>query len=590
MMSLAGWAAIAVILLCIGLLIGTRVSADVVFIGGLTLLIVAQVVPPSEALSGFSNQGMLTIAALYVVAAGLKETGAIQYVVKKIIGHAKSIRRAQVRIMAPVMVVSAFLNNTPVVASFIPALEDWARKNRIAASKILIPLSYAAILGGTCTLIGTSTNLIVNGLLIEEATTQTIGIFEPGLVGVPCAIAGFIYLTIFGEKLLPSRGSGYDTFKDPREYTIEMIVQEDSSLPGKTVEEAGLRHLPSLFLAEIYRKDHIIAAVDPEQELHANDRLIFTGVVDSIVDLQQIQGLSPATDQIFKLNSSRRERLLIEAVVSPTHPVNGKTIKNGRFRNIYDAVVLAVSRNGERVKEKVGDIRLKTGDTLLMEAHPNFLEQYKNSSDYYLTSAISNSSPPNYQKSGVAWSVLAVMVSTVAFGLLSMFQASFLAAGLMVATGCIGSATAKDYIDWSVLLVIASSLGLGSALEYTGAATVLAEGFLSYTQSSPYLALVGVYLSTWILTEMITNNAAAVLIFPFAISLAASFGSSYMPFVMTIIMAASASFSTPIGYQTNLMVYGPGGYKFTDFTKIGLPLNLMVAAITIFLVPKIWAF
>ncbi len=589
-MTLAGWAVIAVILLCLVLLIGTRISADIVFLGGLTLLIVTQIVSPTEALVGFSNQGMLTVAAFYVVAAGLKETGAIQFVVDNIIGYSRSIRGAQVRIMAPVMVVSAFLNNTPVVASFIPAIEDWARKNRIAASKLLIPLSYAAILGGTCTLIGTSTNLIVNGLLIQEASTDAIGIFEPGLIGVPCAIAGFLYLTFFANKLLPTRGSGFDTFKDPREYTIELIVNEDSSLPGKTVEEAGLRNLPGLFLAEIYRKDHIIAAVDPEQELQANDRLIFTGIVDSIVDLQQMKGLSPATDQIFKLNSERRERLLIEAVVSPTHPVNGKTIKKGRFRNIYDAVVLAVSRNGERVKEKVGDIRLKTGDTLLLEAHPNFLEQYKNSSDYYLTSGITNSRPPNYEKSGISWGVLGVMIATVATGLLTMFQAAFLAAGLMIATGCCRAAVAKNYVDWSVLLVIAATLGIGNALTQTGAATVLAEGFLSYVENSPHLALVGIYLATWVLTEMITNNAAAVLIFPIAISMAASFGVDYMPFIITIIMAASASFSTPIGYQTNLMVYGPGGYKFTDFTKIGLPLNLMIAAITIFLVPLIWPF
>lgn len=589
-MTLAGWTVIAVILLCITLLISTRIAADVVFIGGLTIIIVSQAVTPSQALTGFSNQGMLTVAALYVVAAGLKETGGIQYIVETIIGRFKSIRRTQIRIMAPVMVVSAFLNNTPVVASFIPALEDWSRKNQVAASKLLIPLSYAAILGGTCTLIGTSTNLIVNGLLIEEASTQTIGIFEPALIGIPCAIVGFLYLAVLGDKLLPVRGSGYDTFKDPREYTIEMIVQADSSLPGKTIEEAGLRHLPELFLAEIYRDGHIMAAVDPEQELRADDRLIFTGVVDSIVDLQQVKGLTPATDQIFKLDSSRRERLLIEAVVSPSHPVNGKTIKKGGFRNIYDAVVLAVSRNGERIKEKVGDIRLKTGDTLLLEASPNFLEQYKNSSDYFLISGISDSSPPNYEKSGYAWTILAVMVSSVAFGLLSMFQASFMAAGLMVATRCCRATIAKDYIDWSVLLVIAASLGLGNALQETGAATVLAEGFLSYAENNPHLALAGIYLSTWILTEMVTNNAAAVLIFPIAISMATSFGVSYMPFVLTIIMAASASFSTPIGYQTNLMVYGPGGYKFTDFTKIGLPLNLMVAVITISLVPLIWPF
>ena len=588
-MTLAGWTVIAVIILCLITLIKARVSADVVFLGGLTVLIVLQVIPASSALVGFSNEGMLTVAALYVVAAGLKETGAIQYVVNKIIGRSKSIRRAQLRIMAPVMVVSAFLNNTPVVASFIPALEDWARKNRIPASKMLIPLSYAAILGGTCTLIGTSTNLIVNGLLIQEKSAG-MGIFEPAYIGIPCAIAGFIYLAIFGRKLLPTRGSGFDTFKDPREYTIEMLVDNDSRIAGQTVEEAGLRSLPGLYLVEIYREGQILAAVDPEIRLRENDRLIFTGIVDSIIDLQQVKGISPATDQLFKLDSTRRERLMIEAVVSPTHPINGRTIRKGQFRNLYDAVVLAVARNGERVKEKIGDIELQTGDTLLLEAHPNFLQQYRNSSDYYLISGITNSSPPNYEKSGTAWTILGVMVSSAAFGLLSMFQASFLAAGLMIVTKCCRAADAKSYIDWSVLLVIAASLGIGNAMQVTGTATVLAEGFLSFVESNPHLALIGTYLATWILTEMITNNAAAVLIFPIAISMAASFGVNYMPFVITIIMAASASFSTPIGYQTNLMVYGPGGYKFTDFTKIGLPLNLIIAAITVILVPMIWPF
>lgn len=589
-MTLAGWAVILIILLCLVLLVSTRFPADIIFLGGLTLLVVGNVVTPAEALVGFSNQGMLTVAALYVVAAGLKETGAIHLVVNYIIGRSKSIRRAQVRIMAPVMVVSAFMNNTPVVASFIPALEDWAKKNRIPASKMLIPLSYAAILGGTCTLIGTSTNLIVNGLLIAEESTRTLGIFEPGLIGVPCAIAGFIYLSVFGRRFLPIRGSGFDTFKDPREYTIEMIVDEGSQLAGKTIEDAGLRHLPSLFLVEIYRNDQIIAAVEPDERLQERDRLIFTGVVESIVDLQNTKGLSPATDQVFKLDSPRRERRLIEAVISQTHPINGKTIKEGKFRNRYDAVVLAVSRNGERVKEKVGDIRLKTGDTLLLEAHSTFLDRYRNSSDFLLISGIANSNPQEIEKSWIAWTILLGMVVVVAAGFLSMFQGSFLAAGMMILTRCVRTTVAKDSIDWTVLLVIAASLGLGNALSATGAAEEIASTAMGLADTSPHLALATTYLTTWILTEMITNNAAAVLIFPIAISVAASLSVSYMPFVIVIIMAASASFSTPIGYQTNLMVYGPGGYKFTDFTKFGLPLNLIVATITVLLVPAIWPF
>jgi di/tricarboxylate transporter len=587
-MTLAAWCVIGVIVGCLALLVSTSLSIDIIFLSGLTVLIVTNIVTPTEALVGFSNQGMLTVGALYIVATGLKETGGIHLIVDKIIGRSRTIRRAQMRIMGPVMVVSAFLNNTPVVASFIPALEDWARKNRIPASKILIPLSFAAILGGTCTLIGTSTNLIVNGLLIAEGSTETLGIFEPAWVGLPCAIAGFIYLALFGRTLLPIRGSGYDKFKNPREYTIEMNVDAGSTLAGDTIEEAGLRHLPELFLVEIYRNDQIIAAVDPEERLQEHDRLIFTGIVSSIIDLQQIKGISPATDQVFKLDSKRRERLLVEAVISPTHPCNGQTIKGVGFRNRYDAVVLAVARNGERIKEKIGDIQLRPGDTLLLEAHQNFVERYKNSNEYYLISSITDPRPQNVEKSAIAWSILLGMIGLVAVGVLSMFQASFLAAGSMVLTRCCEPSVAKESIDWSVLLVIAASLGLGNAMKVTGAANELAMYILQFADTSPYLALGLTYLATWMLTEMITNNAAAVLIFPIAISIAASFGVNFMPFVIVIIMAASASFSTPVGYQTNLMVYGPGGYKFTDFTRIGLPLNLIVAAITLTLVPRIW--
>lgn len=589
-MTLAGWILISVVFICLGLLITTNISADVVFMGGLTILIVSQVLSPTQALVGFSNQGMLTVGALYVVAAGLKETGGIQLIVSVIIGRSRSIRRAQLRIMAPVMVTSAFLNNTPVVASFIPALEDWARKNRIPASKILIPLSFAAILGGTCTLIGTSTNLIVNGLLIEESSTRAIGFFEPGLIGLPCAIVGFVYLMIFGRKLLPIRGSGFDTFKNPREYTIEMMVSPGSSLVGKTAEEAGLMHLPGLFVVEVNRDDQIITPIESNLVLKANDRIIFAGILESIIDLKHIKGLRTATDQTFKLESSNRERLLFEAVISQSNPLTGSTIRKAKFRTRYNGVIVAVSRNGKRVKKKVGDIILQNGDTLLVEAPPNFLEQFKNSSDFYLISNIAGSKPPNYEKSGMAWSILGLMVTSAGVGILPMFEASFLAAGAMIVTKCVPPSSIYESIDWTVLLVIAATLGIGNAMATTGTATFLAEGMMQFLEGNPYLALAGIYLSTWMLTEMITNNAAAVLIFPIAVSVAPSLGVNVMPFVFTIIMAASASFSTPIGYQTNLMVYGPGGYHFTDFTRIGLPLNLIIAAITIFLVPIIWPF
>ena len=588
-MDISGIILLALIIVGIILLAIKNYPADLVFIGVLTVIVVFGIVTPAQALVGFSNEGMLTVGALYVVATGLKETGAVQMVTQKLLGNSNNSSQIQMRLLPPVMGMSAFLNNTPIVATFIPALQDYAKKHNIAITKLLIPLSYAAILGGTCTLIGTSTNLIVNGLLISEKGIH-LNMFDPAYVGVAIAAVGFLYLIMVGNKLLPKKETAISNFENTREYTIEMILKPDSPLAGKSVEDAGLRQLPGLFLVEIIRDGAILAAVEPDEILQGNDRLVFTGLVDSIADLQTMQGLEPATNQVFKLDTPRRDRHIVEAVVSQTNPLNGKTIKEGQFRNRFGAVVVAVSRRGERINKKVGDIELRTGDILLMETPRDFAQRYKYSSDFLLVSTLSSKGRLNYDKSGLAWGILFVMVALATSNILTMFQASFLAAAAVVMTGCVKVNEARNSIDWQVLIVIASALGIGNALELTGAASTLAGSFLAFAGNHPYLALIATYIVTWMLTEMITNNAAAVLIFPFAISLSANLGVDFMPYVMTIMFAASASFATPIGYQTNLMVYGAGGYQFNDFIKIGLPLNLIVAAVTLLLVPIIWPF
>lgn len=588
-MEPSGLLILLILLIAFLLLIVKNAPADFVFAGALTAIIVLNIVPVQDALVGFSNEGMLTVAALYIVAYGLKETGAIQFVIQRILGQTKSEITAQARIIAPVMGLSAFLNNTPIVASFIPALKDWSKMHGIANSKLLIPLSYAAILGGTCTLIGTSTNLIVNGLLIESKSIS-LNIFDPALVGLPIAVVGIIYLLTIGRKLLPNRKSGFASFENTREYTIEMMIPTDSNLIGKSIDGAGLRQLPGLFLVEIIRNDRIIAAVEPAEKLQRNDRLIFTGVVDAMADLQQMSGLQPATEQVFKLNAPRNERNLVEAVVAPSNPLNGLSIKEGEFRNRFGAVVLAVSRDGERIKKRIGDIRLRTGDILLLETPRDFTKRFRSSNDFLLVSTLSENGTPNTDRAWRAWLILGLMVLAAATGFLSMFKASFLAAGAMILFQCCKLSDARRTIDWQVLIVIASALGIGNALQVTGVAETLAGGFIEWAGVHPYSALIATYMATWLLTEMITNNAAAALIFPIAITLADSMGVSYMPFVMAIIFAASASFSTPIGYQTNLMVLGPGGYKFSDFIKVGLPLNIAVGTTALILIPVIWPF
>jgi di/tricarboxylate transporter len=489
-----------------------------------------------------------------------------------------------------VAAVSGFLNNTPVVAMFLPAVIDWARQNRLSVSKLLIPLSYAAILGGTCTLIGTSTNLVVNGLLTTEAGLPSLRMFDITWVGLPAALVGGAYLVLLGRWLLPDRRPVMSDLDDPREYTVEMVVESTSPLAGKTIEAAGLRHLPGMYLVEIERDGEVLPAIGPQHRLRAGDRLVFAGVVESVLDLQRFRGLVPASDQVFKLGVPRPERCFTEAVVSDSCPLVGKSIREGRFRNVYNAAVIAVARNGERVRGKIGDITLRPGDTLLLEADPGFADRQRNSRDFFLVSRLPDSRPLREDRALVAMAILAGMVLTATLGWLSMLQAALLAAGLMLVTRCINGAAARGAVDWTVLITIAASFGLGHALETTGAARFVAERLIALAGGDPWLTLAVVYLVTMVFTELITNNAAAVLVFPIALSTSQALGVSFLPFAIAIMMAASASFSTPIGYQTNLMVYGPGGYRFTDYFKVGIPLNLLLAAVTIALVPRIWLF
>jgi len=485
--------------------------------------------------------------------------------------------------------ISGFMNNTPLVAMMIPAVSEWAKKYRLAVSKLMIPLSYAAILGGTCTLIGTSTNLVVAGF-IEKSGLPPLGMFEITWVGLPCAVVGLAFILAVQNWLLPDRRAAISGLDDPREYTVEMLVAPDSPLAGKTIEQAGLRHLEGVFLAEIDRAGYILPAVSPQEPLRAGDRLVFVGVVDSVVDLQRIRGLVPATDQVFKLESPRSSRCLIEAVVSNSCPLTGKTIRDGRFRSIYNAAVIAVARNGERLQMKIGDIVLRAGDTLLLEAHPSFADQQKNSRDFFLVSRLENSNPPRHERALLAMGVLVAMVAAVTTGVLSLLQASLVAAGAMIVTRCCTTNQARRSIDWEVLLAIAASFGLSGALESTGAAEVIAQSMIGLAGGRPWLTLAVVYAITLVATELITNNAAAALMFPLALAAASSLGVSYVPFVIVVMMAASAGFATPIGYQTNLMVYGPGGYRFSDYMRIGIPLDLLVGVVAVLLAPLFFPF
>ena len=474
-MTWEAWFTVAVISVCFWLLASSRAAADIILLAGLTLLLLTGVLSPQQALAGLSNEGMATVGILFVVVTGLKETGAISYIVQFLLGQPKTIADAQRRIIVPCAIMSAFINNIPIVSVMIPAVYDWVKRNEISVSKIMLPLSYATIAGGTCTLIGTSTNLVVNGLLIAETGRQSLGIFEISWVGLPCAVLTIIYIQIASPWLLKERRSVLNHFENAREYTVEMLVDTGSPVAGKTVGDAGLRQLPGLFLIEIDRNGHVIPAVSSHEKLYPNDRLIFTGIIESIVDLQKIPGITPATKQIFKLNTPRENRIFIEAVVSNSCPLVGKSIREGRFRTIYNAAIIAVARNGERINLKLGDIILTPGDTLLLEASPSFVEQQRNSRDFYLVSSLGETRPLRQNKMVTAVVIVALMVAIVASGWLSMLQASMLAAGVMLLTRCTSGPIARRAVDWQVLIVIAASIGIGNALQITGAAETIAH-------------------------------------------------------------------------------------------------------------------
>lgn len=588
-MTWEAWLTLGVVVFILGGLAFTRIPADVAFLGGLTILLITGVLNADQALAGLANEGMVTVGVLYVVVAGLRETGGIQWISQTFWGRPKSLVGAQARLIGIVTALSAFLNNTPVVAMFIPAVTDWARRNRFSVSKLMMPLSYAAIIGGTCTLIGTSTNLVVNGLVTNH-DLPSLSMFDITWVGLPCALVGFVYILVFSRSVLPDRVPVFTEVLDPREYTVEMVVEPASPLVGKTIEQAGLRHLPGMFLAEIEREGRILPAVGPQEVLRAADRLVFVGVVESVVDLQKFRGLTPATNQVFKLDSPRAQRCLIEAVVSNSCRMLHQTIRDGRFRSVYNAVVIAVARNGVRIRKKIGDIILQPGDTLLLETTPQFLEQQRNSRDFFLVSRIEDSQPLRHEKASLAVFILAGMVAAVTIGWLSMLQACLVAAGLMILGRCCTPNNARRSVDWQVLIVIAAALGLGQALEVTGGAAVIAEQLGRISGGEPWIALAATYAITVLFTELITNNSAAALVFPIALATAERMEVSPMPFIIVIMMAASASFATPIGYQTNLMVYGPGGYRFFDYFRFGAPLTLLLGVTTVLIAPQVWPF
>lgn len=566
------------------LLIKEWIEADIIIFATLILMILGKVISLQEAFTGFSNHAMLTVGFLFIVAGGLQKTGILNDIGKIILGRrAGSPRWKLMRLLFPVASISAFFNNTPIVAMLIPVVRSWTVKNEYSVSKFLIPLSYAAILGGVCTLIGTSTNLVVHGLMLQNGY-EGMSFFEISKIGIPVAIIGLLTLIFIGYRLLPERKE--PTVKlgeSTREFVIAMKVGKNYPHIGKSIEEAGLRHLKGLFVFQMQRGDEVITPVTPDTDIHANDRLFFTGLPDTILELQRTPGLTLLKDTSLDLKNYDSDQIWsFEVVISPNSPLIGKNVRESNFRSRYNAVIVAIHRSGERIQSKVGDVVLHSGDTLLLLADKNFLDKWYNSEDFFLVSRSQEVHSKPQWKSVLSLIVLGAMIISMAFALLPILVSVCLTAVILLVTGCITPQDARHSVDWKVLLIIASSFGIAKGMANSGLAGFMANKLiLGLGMMGVIGLLIGVYFMTSLYTEIITNNAAAALLFPIALSVAQQAQVNPRPFFLAVAMAASASFATPIGYQTNLMVYGPGGYRFKDFMRIGIPMNIFIGCLAI---------
>ncbi len=573
-----------------GGLLFTRIAPDAILCASVGLLLLTGVLTPAEALAGMSNEGMMTVAIFFIVANALTRAGVVAWASDIILGRPRNRISALTRLMLPVAGMSSVLNNTPVVAMLVPAVANWAKRFQIPASQLMMPLSYAAIVGGTCTLVGTSTNLIVNGMMLDYNASAGFGLFELAWIGIPVVLITLVYTLLLGSKLLPNRQGALTRFENARQYIVEMHLDPDSPLVGKNIEEAGLRHLQGVYLVEIKRGDNLITAVAPTERLVADDHLIFAGDVESVVDIHNLRGLRPAEQQVFKLDADRSSRCLVEAVISDRFQDSRKTVKELNFRKRYSAAIIAVSRAGEQIKQKIGDVVLQAGDTVLLETYEGFAQQQQYSRDFLLVSTIENSKPVLHEKRFLAVGILLVMIACVSAGFISLFKAAVAAAGAMIITRCITVHDARKSLDWQVLIVIAASIALGNAVRATGIADQIALSLINAVDGTPLGVLAIIFFLTALFSAIISNVAAAVLMFPIVLSTCQALGVDIQPFMITLMIAASCSFATPIGYQTNLMVFGPGDYHSMDFLKMGGPLTLLIGLVTVFLVPLIWSF
>ena len=549
------------------------------FFIAILVFIFGGILTPSEALNGFANEQLAVIVLLLIISDIFKKSSVVNVLFHRLFGRSENVSSFKLGMMTVVASFSAFFNNTPLVAMMMPYTNNWAIKNKVAPSKLLIPLSYAAILGGCVTLVGTSTNLIVNGLAID-AGFKSLSIFDFTTVGLPMMVIGIIYLLLFGNKLLPdTRSTKEDGNKGSREFFVETQIKANSKLINQTVESSGFRALKGLYLVEVVRNDLSFSPVAPDFILRQDDAMFFAGETKALEEIKEGSlglTLPKIVDRLLGEKSSTNE-----VVVSFNSFLIGQKVKETDFRARFDAAIVAIHRNGERLSGKIGDMELKAGDVLLVFSGSNFISRAKNNRSFYILSHTEEPENINVKKVSLVFSALvfSVILSASTSVSLLLCLACVLLLGILLKIMPLNEI--RKGLDFDLIILIAFGLAFGKAMMNSGASIYLADGFLLLQNYlSPTLFLMLIFLITNVLAAYITNKAAVAILFPISVSIAIQLGLNPIPFILIVSFGAAANFITPIGYQTNLMVYGSGGYNFKDFMKIGWPLTLIYMVVS----------
>ena len=583
--NLYAWITILTVLSMFTVLLLTKLRADLVFLGAIAILFVTGVLNAKEAFSGFSSTSVVIIGVLFVVVAGLTHTGVLQWIVKHLLGQPESYSKAVIRLMLPVAGLSSFLSNTTVVALFVGIVKMWSKKLGVSPSKLLIPLSYASGMGGVCTLIGTPPNLIISGLYAEN-TGVAMNVLTTTIPGLFCLFIGVLSI-IAMRNLLPDRKAPESAFESTSEYTVELLVPSDNPNIGMTINEADLNNVRGGNLIEVVHFDEFVSPAGGDEIVMGGDRLIYSGQIDEILELKKTHGLVNADHYVFTLSEIDKNRQLRTAYVTFGSSLIGKAIGNTNFEKDYGLVLVAVARSGKRIEQSPREVVIQAGDTLLLDCPPKL--RIDTSSLASKLHFFDSDQVPNIgKKTLISTTIMIAMVVLSALNIIPLLQCAFLAAMAMLIFKCCNVDQAMKSINWEILMVFAGSVVLGVAIQKTGIAERLAFGILDVCGDNPIVVMTAICFVGTFITEFISNTAAGAMFFPIMYQAAEKLGYEPFPFLVALMVSVSSSFATPIGSPTHMLVYGPGGYRFSDFMRIGLLMNIIILAANIFIVNIIY--